>query len=51
MEGRQATREEVMESIDSGYPILYEMAAKEGHEAIATLERMKANALELLPND
>jgi hypothetical protein len=48
-EGRQATREEVLESINTGYPILYEMAEKEGSRAIATLEEMRENALKLIP--
>ena len=48
-EGRQATREEVLESINSGYPILQEMAMKEGTYALAALEEMKAITLELIP--
>jgi hypothetical protein len=48
-EGREATREEVLKSIDSGYPILYEAAAIEGEKAIASLEQMKADAMKLLP--
>ena len=48
-EGRQATREEVLESINTGYPILEEMAIKEGNRAIAALEEMRENALKLIP--
>ena len=50
-EGRQATRAEVLESIDSGYPILFDMATKEGEWAIADLENKRTQALRLLPND
>ena len=49
-EGREATREEVLESIDSGYPILYEAATIEGERAIASLEKMKLDAMKLLPS-
>ncbi|MBD2364462.1 hypothetical protein H6G36_25370 [Anabaena minutissima FACHB-250] len=50
-EGRCATREEALESINTGYPILYEMAQKEGARAIADLERKRSEALKLLPID
>ena len=48
-EGREATRAEVLASIDSGLPILREMAEKDGAEAVAELERMHAAALAYLP--
>lgn len=48
-EGRQATRAEVLESIDSGYPILFDMATREGEWAIADLESKRSEALKLLP--
>lgn len=48
-EGREATREEIMESIDSGLPILREMAEQDGPDACAELERMTEVALELVP--
>lgn len=48
-EGRAATREEVLHSIDTGYPILLEMATKEGSRAIAALETMRSEAVKLLP--
>jgi hypothetical protein len=48
-EGREATREEIMESITSGLPILRGMADEEGDEARAELERQVEVALELLP--
>jgi hypothetical protein len=38
-EGRKATRDEVMESIDSGMPILRDLAANEGASAIVQLGR------------
>lgn len=39
-EGREATREEVMESITSGLPFLQDIANKEGPRAVRELERM-----------
>jgi len=47
--GRPATRAEVTASIDSGLPILCEMAEQEGPKAVAALERQHADALQLLP--
>jgi len=49
-EGRQATRQEVLASIDSGYPFLLDTATKhDGPEGVAELQRMRAAALKLLP--
>jgi len=48
-EGRAATREEVLASIESGLPALEEIADQEGPEARAALERQTEAALELLP--
>lgn len=48
-EGRLASRAEVLESIESGYPFLMNMAKKEGNESIRDLERKKAQVLKLLP--
>jgi hypothetical protein len=48
-EGRMATRNEVMESIDSGFPILRDMAQSEGDEAIGELNAAYKRAMELLP--
>ncbi len=48
-EGRRATRDEVLASIDSGLPILRDMALEEGPEALAELMNMHATALELVP--
>jgi len=50
-EGRRATRAEIMESMESGLPILREMAAKDGTEALALLDKQYAKALRLLPQD
>lgn len=47
-EGRSATREEVMASINSGLPSLRELAEQE-RGGIAALERQTAEALELIP--
>lgn len=48
-EGRAATRDEVMTSIDSGYPLLVEMAEKEGSAALAALAAYRNRAMPLLP--
>jgi hypothetical protein len=47
--GRDATRAEVLESIESGLPLLREMAERDGPGAVADLTRMTARALELIP--
>lgn len=47
--GREATRDEVLASIDSGLPILREMAEQDGAGAVAELEVMHAAALEHIP--
>ena len=47
--GRDATRDEVMASIESGLPILQEAAATDGDQAVKELEAMTKRALELLP--
>jgi hypothetical protein len=48
--GRQATRDEIMASIESGYPILLDIATKhDGPEGVAELEKMRERALHLLP--
>ena len=47
--GRPATRAEVLASIDSGLPILREMAGEDGPDAVAELERMHAAALAHIP--
>lgn len=48
-EGRKATRAEILESIDTGLPILREMAEAQGAEAITALEAAHRQALVLLP--
>jgi hypothetical protein len=47
--GRAATRGEVLASIDSGLPILAEMAEKDGAQAVAELQFMHARALDYIP--
>jgi hypothetical protein len=47
--GREATRAEVLDSIDSGLPILAEMAERDGPEACAELNAMHARALDYIP--
>ncbi len=48
-EGREATRAEVLESIDSGLPSLSSMATEEGPAAMTALSRMVAEAMSLVP--
>lgn len=48
-EGREATRDGVLASIDSGLPILQKMADDEGDGAPEQLADMHAAALELVP--
>jgi hypothetical protein len=48
-EGRTATREEILESIDTGLPFLEEAAAQDGPEACAQLGRQYKKALSLVP--
>lgn len=47
--GRQATRREVLESIDSGLPALLEMATQEGPDAIVALAKAKERLERWLP--
>ena len=48
-EGRGATRDEVLESINSGLPELLDIAAKEGPKAVEALEREASRAMLLVP--
>lgn len=48
-QGREATHDEVMESIESGYPLLMELAEKQGTEAVEQLEKQRKEALLLVP--
>jgi hypothetical protein len=48
-EGRIAKRAEILESMESGIPILRDMAASEGRQALADLELQYRKALELVP--
>lgn len=48
-EGREATRAEVLASIDSGFPLLLDMATQEGPDAVAELASLHERALHLLP--
>jgi hypothetical protein len=48
-EGRAATREEIAASIESGFPILLDIATREGPAAVAELGRMRDSAMLLLP--
>jgi hypothetical protein len=47
--GREATRAEVLASIDSGLPLLGRIAQDEGPEAVAELERQHQRALQYVP--
>jgi hypothetical protein len=46
--GRAATRAEVMASIDSGYPLLQELARQDGPDAMEALETQRKIAVETL---
>lgn len=48
-EGRKATRVEILASIDSGLPLLRQVAKQDGPDAEAALERQVAEAMELVP--
>ena len=48
-EGRQATRQEIVDSIEGGYPILLEQAKKDGPDAVDELARLADKARTLLP--
>jgi hypothetical protein len=48
-EGRAATQEEVLVSINSGLPSLVEMAEKQGSRAVDQLQVMVSRAMELVP--
>jgi hypothetical protein len=48
-EGKRATREQVLASIASGYPLLLGLAKQEGRSAVIALEAQRERALKLLP--
>lgn len=48
-EGRDATREEIMVSIETGYPLLLDLARADGPGAVTQLEKMREVALTLVP--
>jgi hypothetical protein len=48
-EGRQATRAEILASIESGYPFLLKEAQKDGDAAVFELAKMAAAATRFLP--
>jgi hypothetical protein len=47
--GRPATRAEIMHSIDTGLPLLRQVAAQEGADAVAALQRDIDRGLKLVP--
>jgi hypothetical protein len=48
-EGRNATRAEVLESIETGLPLLRELAQKDGPAAETALNNQLARAIQLIP--
>ena len=48
-EGRPATRAEVLASMESGLPLLMEIAEEEGSDAVAALSKLYDKALKLIP--
>lgn len=47
--GRLATQEEVVEAMESGLPILMEMAKKEGRESVESLKKQRIRAYKYIP--
>jgi hypothetical protein len=47
--GRQATRAEIEAAIDAGYPSLMDVAKAESQEAVDELEKLRRDAMRLLP--
>jgi ferredoxin len=47
--GREATREEVLTSVDTGMPHLLALAQKEGRDSVAALDRQYREFLPMLP--
>jgi hypothetical protein len=49
--GRPATRAEILESIDGGYPSLLALAEEDGPKAVQLLEAARDRAMRLLPQE
>lgn len=47
--GRKATRAEVVESVETGFPILYQQAEMEGRDAVIELNRMVRQFIPVMP--
>jgi hypothetical protein len=47
-EGQRATKKQVLDSVESGLPILQEMAAEEGPDAIRLFQTMVIAAMKLI---
>lgn len=50
-EGREATRKEIMTSIESGKPLLEDPARAEGPEALSAFKKMYDRAMRLVPRE
>ena len=50
-QGREATRQEILHSIETGLPGLLELAKEDGPAAVADLERKTREALRLVPRE
>lgn len=50
-EGKIATRDQVIASLDGGLPILRQLAVEEGTDALTEFNRQLGKAMELLPVD
>jgi hypothetical protein len=48
-EGRKATRDEILHSMETGLPLLRKIAEDEGPDALTALMRMYGKALQLVP--
>jgi hypothetical protein len=49
-EGRRATREDIMYSIDTGLPLLMAEAKKDGQEGVDELNQLVKEAMLYVPN-
>lgn len=48
-EGRKATRDEIMESINTGVPLLMKIAEQDGPESVSLLKSMVRDAMKFVP--
>jgi hypothetical protein len=49
-EGKRATRKQVLDSIESGFPALEKLAREEGHQALRALATQREVAMQFIPD-